>query len=92
MIVGRPPKRQRALTESLQSPIKARCLTSQATLLTSTRFSSCIAGSAKYKAKTLDVPPLNLLPSFHEVSYSICFVQGGCGAVDNEPGGSRGVC
>jgi hypothetical protein len=36
--------------------------------------------------------PLNLLPSFHEVSCKIRFVQGGCGAVDNEPGGSRGVC
>lgn len=36
--------------------------------------------------------PLNLLLSFHEVSYSMSFVQGGCGAANNEPGGSRCVC
>lgn len=57
VVVGRPPKRQRALTEALKSPIKARCLTFQTALLTSRRFSSCIGGSAKNKSKVRDGTP-----------------------------------
>ncbi len=62
VIVGRPPKRQKALTESLKSPIKARCLTSRTTSSRSRLLVAALAAQPSISQYWRDTPQCSAEP------------------------------